>query len=164
MLSTPATRLEQLYLPLQLPTPLLSPIMSSQQQVGGDPPQHTHMCVATCKPPINFQRRFTISVKLSFQVFFPANIWIISLPWPGSPSGSPRVYLYLPRGVQGLKHTIQRIFCFFPSPFGSKKVFSPPRFSYHSLYLILVFTVQLQQYIFTLMSQQHYSIAPGSLI
>ena len=69
MLSTPATRLERLYLLLSLPTPLLSPITSSQQQVGGVPPQHMHMCVATCKPRINFQRKFTISVKLSFQVF-----------------------------------------------------------------------------------------------
>ena len=142
MLSTPATRLERRYLLSQRQTPLLSPITSSQQQGGGAPPQHTHMCVATCKPRISFQRKFTTSVKIFFSSF-PVNIRTTSLPWPGSSSGSPRVDPNLPFRVQGLKRTynLADILFFFPTHLGSRKsVFSsiPPAFSYHSLHFILV--------------------------
>ena len=147
MLSTPATRLEWLYLLLSLPTPLLSLTTSSQRQVGGAPPQHTHMCVATCKPRISFQRKFTISVKLFFSSFFPINIRTISLPWPGSSSGSPRVNLNLPLRVQGSKHTIQRIFSFFSHSFRQQEdfLFHPPRIQLSQFTLNTSLTVQLQQ-------------------
>ena len=88
------------------------------------------------------------------------------MPWPGSSSGSPRVYLNLPFRVQGLKtYNLADIFVFFPTHLGSRKFFSsiPPAFSYHSLHLILVSLYSFNNAFFILTNQQHYSTAPGSL-
>ena len=127
MLSTPATRSGRLYLPLSLPTPLLSPITSYWPQVGGAPPQHTHTCVATCKPQINFQRKFTISVKLFFSSFFSRHflnqqfimVRILFRITSGSTLACPSQY-------RDQKHTIQRIFSFFPLIRAAGSFFSLP--------------------------------------
>ena len=147
MLSTPATRLEQLSLLLSLLTPLLSLTTSSQQQAGGAPPQHTHTCVATCKPRTSFQRKFTISIKFSFQVFFPINIRTFSFLQPRSSLGSTLSQPQPAPQSTGFNKNIQfsGYFVFPPldSAVGSFS-FSLPRIQLSQYTLDISLTVQLQ--------------------
>ena len=163
MLSTPATHLERLYLPLQRQIPLLSPILSSWQQVGGVPPQHTRMYVATCEPQIIFQEKFTISAEPFFYpVFFPANIRItighdqepLKIT-PGLPPPAPQS-----TGFQNIQFS--GYFVFFSHSFRQHGGFFPPALAI-TVYTYFQFDCSASARHLTLSSQQHYCIAPGSL-
>ena len=167
MLSTPATRLERLSLLLSLLTPLLSLTTSSQRQAGGAPPQHTHTCVATCKPRISFQRKFIISIKFSFQVFPPPPISGLSVFSGRDPlQDPPRADLNLPLRVQGLKtYNSARNFVFPPHSIRQQEdfLFTLPRIQLSQYTPNTGLTVQLQQNLFMLTNQQHYRTASGFL-
>ena len=77
MLSTPATPLERLFLPLSLRIPILSLTLSSWQQADGGPQPHTRMYAATYELQTILQEKFTILAEFSLFLSsscFPAKI------------------------------------------------------------------------------------------
>ena len=122
------------------------------------------MYVATCKPQTNFQGRFTISVELSFQVFFPRQYQklrfdmtrILLRITSDLPSPAPQS-----TGFKNIQFS--GYFVFFPTPFGSREVFSLPPALAITVYTYCRSYCSASAIHLTLLSQQQYSLAPGSL-
>ena len=124
-----------------------------------------HTCVATCKPRIGFQRKFTISIKIFFSSpppppisglpVFLARILLRDPPW---------VSLNPPFRVQAsIKHNNSaRIFVFPLTRFGSRdsSLLLFPAFSFHSIHSILVLCTA-SIYFFLITNQQYYRTASG---
>ena len=128
MLSTPATPLERLFLPLSLRIPILSLTLSSWQQADGGPQPHTRMYAVTYELQTIFQEKFTIWAEFSlfsFKFLFPAKIWFRfdTTRYLWDSFGPP----HLPHRVQGSIVTkVCEYFVSPPFPRQSGSLFFPP--------------------------------------